>query len=101
MPKFRVFGSGGAGMGAGWIGKVYYKTANEITETDDPEQIQALMNSKMAIEVASDDQIPQPDDTLENKSMEELRVICSELNIPPRRSKEDTLKAIYDHIQGQ
>lgn len=51
MAKFKIGGSGSEGSGAGWIGKKYFATANEIYETDDPEMIKLLIDSKMAVEI--------------------------------------------------
>ena len=51
MAKFRILGSGSEGSGAGYIGKKYFATANEIYETEDIEMIELIRNSKMAIEI--------------------------------------------------
>ena len=51
MAKFKVGGSGSENSGAGWIGSHYFATAGEIYETDDPEMIKLLIDSKLAIEI--------------------------------------------------
>lgn len=51
MAKFRILGSGSEKAGAGYIGNKYFATANEIYETDDPEMIELIRNSKMAVEI--------------------------------------------------
>lgn len=59
MAKFKMGGSGSDNAGAGWIGKKYFATANEIYETDDIEMIELIRNSKMAVEIIEEIIIPE------------------------------------------
>ncbi len=60
MAKFIVRGSGPDNAGAGWIGSKYFSIANQEYETDNPEMIKLLRDSKMAIELEEEEAKEEP-----------------------------------------
>jgi len=111
MAKFKIHGSGGEGKGAGWINKVYFATADEIYQTDDADMIAILRQGNMATEIIDTPAIKteanitkieakDPFITLHDKTHAELVDICKEMQIEPKRAKQDMIDAIIAELKG-
>ena len=112
MAKFKIHGSGGEGKGAGWINKVYFATADEVFVTDDADMIAILRQGNMATEIIDMPAIKTEVDTtkiedkdpvadLYKQSHGDLVDICKEMQIEPKRAKQDMIDAIIAELKGQ